>query len=84
MAVSAARASTESCKHCRGRLDADVSRGHGGLRFRRTRRPPKYMKVPVSTLVPLPDSLSFVTGAAISCGTGTAWGALRRLALRGG
>jgi threonine dehydrogenase-like Zn-dependent dehydrogenase len=42
------------------------------------------MKVPVSTLVPLPDSLSFVTGAAISCGTGTAWGALRRLNLQGG
>jgi threonine dehydrogenase-like Zn-dependent dehydrogenase len=42
------------------------------------------MKVPVSTLVPLPDALSFVTGAAISCGTGTAWGALRRLNLQGG
>jgi threonine dehydrogenase-like Zn-dependent dehydrogenase len=42
------------------------------------------MKVPASTLVPLPDALSFVTGAAISCGTGTAWGALRRVALQGG
>src|SRR3974377_788548 len=42
------------------------------------------MKVPVSTLVPLPDALSFVTGAAISCGTGTAWGALRRINLQGG
>jgi D-arabinose 1-dehydrogenase-like Zn-dependent alcohol dehydrogenase len=42
------------------------------------------MKVPVSTLVPLTDSLSFVTGAAISCGTGTAWGALRRVQLQGG
>jgi threonine dehydrogenase-like Zn-dependent dehydrogenase len=42
------------------------------------------MKVPVSTLVPLPDPLSFVTGAAISCGTGTAWGALRRINLQGG
>jgi len=40
--------------------------------------------VPVSTLVPLPDSLSFITGAAISCGTGTAWGALRRIQLQGG
>ena len=38
------------------------SGGHGGHA--------KYMKVPVSTLVPLPDSLPFVTGAAISCGTG--------------
>jgi threonine dehydrogenase-like Zn-dependent dehydrogenase len=44
----------------------------------------RYMKVPVSTLVPLPDALSFATGAAISCGTGTAWGALRRLGLQGG
>jgi threonine dehydrogenase-like Zn-dependent dehydrogenase len=43
----------------------------------------KYMKVPVSTLVPLPDALSFEVGAAISCGTGTAYGALRRLDLRG-
>jgi threonine dehydrogenase-like Zn-dependent dehydrogenase len=38
-----------------------------------------YMKVAESTLVPLPEALSFLTGAAISCGTGTAYGALRRL-----
>jgi len=43
-----------------------------------------YMKVPGHTLVPLPDELSFATGAAISCGTGTAFGALRRLNLPGG
>jgi L-iditol 2-dehydrogenase len=36
----------------------------------------RYMKVPVATLVPLPDALSFETGAAISCGTGTAYQAL--------
>src|SRR5258708_16445704 len=42
-----------------------------------------YMKVPASTLVPLHDDLSFETGAAISCGTGTAFGALRRLNLSG-
>jgi threonine dehydrogenase-like Zn-dependent dehydrogenase len=35
------------------------------------------------TLVPLPDELSFEAGAAISCGTGTAWGALHRLGLQG-
>ncbi len=40
-----------------------------------------YMKTPASTVVTLPDSLSFATGAAISCGTGTAWGALKRLEL---
>jgi len=42
-----------------------------------------YMKCPARTLVPLADELSFDAGAAISCGTGTAWGALRRLALSG-
>ncbi len=72
------------CKHCRAGwtqmcLAGTVvygSGGHGGHA--------KYMKVPVSTLVPLPDSLSFVTGAAIACGTGTAWGALKRINLQGG
>jgi D-arabinose 1-dehydrogenase-like Zn-dependent alcohol dehydrogenase len=42
-----------------------------------------YLKVPAFTLVPLADELSFATGAAISCGTGTAYGALRRLKLSG-
>jgi len=42
-----------------------------------------YMKVPAHTLVALPDELSFATGAAISCGTGTAYGALRRLKISG-
>ena len=43
----------------------------------------RYMKVPVDTLVTLPDELSFEAGAAIACGTGTAFGALRRLSLHG-
>ncbi|MDF1790761.1 MAG: zinc-binding dehydrogenase [Thalassobaculaceae bacterium] len=43
----------------------------------------QYMKCPARTLVTLPDELSFETGAAISCGTGTAWGALKRLDLAG-
>jgi threonine dehydrogenase-like Zn-dependent dehydrogenase len=42
----------------------------------------RYMKCPARTLVPLPDELSFRAGAAISCGTGTAWGALQRLGLQ--
>jgi len=40
--------------------------------------------VPARTLVPLPEELSFVAGAAVSCGTGTAYGALRRMHLAGG
>jgi threonine dehydrogenase-like Zn-dependent dehydrogenase len=43
----------------------------------------RYLKCPARTLVPLPDELSFSTGAAIACGTGTAWGALKRLGLQG-
>lgn len=42
-----------------------------------------YMKVPATTLVPLDERLSFAAGAAISCGTGTAWGAFERIGLTG-
>jgi threonine dehydrogenase-like Zn-dependent dehydrogenase len=49
--------------------------GHGGHA--------PLMKVPAHTLVPLPEELGFETGAAISCGTGTAYGALRRMNLSG-
>jgi threonine dehydrogenase-like Zn-dependent dehydrogenase len=42
-----------------------------------------YLLVPADRLVPLDDALSFETGAAISCGTGTAYAALRRLNLSG-
>jgi threonine dehydrogenase-like Zn-dependent dehydrogenase len=43
-----------------------------------------YMKVLAATLVPLDDALSFEAGAAIACGTGTAWGGLVRLGDVGG
>lgn len=54
-------------------LGSDVHGGHA-----------PYLKVPASTLVPLDDALSFEAGAAISCGTGTAWGALERVGDVGG
>ncbi|WP_089932821.1 zinc-dependent alcohol dehydrogenase family protein [Candidatus Entotheonella palauensis] len=71
------------CKHCRTGwsqlcIEGCVvygATGHGGHA--------PYMKVPARTLVPLPDELSFEAGAAISCGTGTAFGALRRLTVSG-
>jgi threonine dehydrogenase-like Zn-dependent dehydrogenase len=44
----------------------------------------EYFKVPARTLVPLPDELSFSEGAAVACGTGTAFGALRRMRIAGG
>src|SRR2546423_9660055 len=49
--------------------------GHGGHA--------PFMTVPARTLVPLPEELSFEEGAAISCGTGTAYGALKRLDVSG-
>src|SRR5205085_4478138 len=72
-----------TCEHCRvgwSQLCASGivvygATGHGAHA--------PYMKAPASTLVPPPDALSFETGAAISCGTGTAYGALRRLNLSG-
>src|SRR5919199_1835270 len=71
------------CKHCRTGwsqmcLEGSIvygANGHGGHA--------PYMKAPAYTVVPLPDELSFEAGAAISCGTGTAFGALRRLNLSG-
>lgn len=44
----------------------------------------QYMVAAVQTLVPLPDELSFEAGASIACGTGTAYGALRRMHVSGG
>jgi threonine dehydrogenase-like Zn-dependent dehydrogenase len=71
------------CRHCRvgwsqlcrhGITVYGVT-GHGGHA--------PFMRVPAFTLVPLPASLSFEEGAAISCGTGTAYGALKRLDVSG-
>ena len=49
--------------------------GHGGHST--------YMKCPANTIVELREELSFETGAASACGTGTAWGALHRLEASG-
>ena len=42
-----------------------------------------YILVPSRTLVHLPDELSFEEGAAISCGTGTAWNGLHKMDVSG-
>jgi D-arabinose 1-dehydrogenase-like Zn-dependent alcohol dehydrogenase len=42
-----------------------------------------YLKVPARTLVELPEELSFAEGAAVACGTGTAFAALKRMRLCG-
>ncbi len=71
------------CKHChvgwsqlcRGGITVYGMTGHGGHA--------PFMKAPGVTMVPLPDELSFEEGAAISCGTGTACGALKRIDVSG-
>jgi threonine dehydrogenase-like Zn-dependent dehydrogenase len=42
-----------------------------------------YLLAPASAMVPLPEPLSFSEGAAIACGTGTAYSALKRLDVSG-
>jgi threonine dehydrogenase-like Zn-dependent dehydrogenase len=71
------------CRHCRlgwsqlcrGGITVYGMTGHGAHA--------PLMKVPAFTLVPMPESISFEEGAAISCGTGTAYGALKRLDVSG-
>lgn len=43
----------------------------------------EYIGVPARTLVHLPDELSYEEGAAISCGTGTAWNGLNKMQVSG-
>ena len=72
-----------ACKHCRvgwsqlcrKGITVYGMTGHGGHA--------PFMVAPASTLVPMPDEISFEEGAAISCGTGTAYGALKRLDVSG-
>lgn len=39
----------------------------------------QYIRVKAHTLVTLPDALSFEAGAALACGSGTSYGALRKM-----
>ncbi len=67
------------CEHCRGGWTQMCENGvephgvakHGGHA--------EFQLVPASTLVKMPDELSVVGGAAVACGTGTAYYALVRM-----
>jgi threonine dehydrogenase-like Zn-dependent dehydrogenase len=71
------------CRHCRlgwsqlcrKGITVYGMTGHGGHA--------PYMLAPAFTCVPLPDELSFEEGASVSCGTGTAYGALKRIDVSG-
>ena len=72
-----------ACRHCRlgwsqlcrAGITVYGMTGHGGHA--------RYMKAPAFTCVPLPAELSFEEGASVSCGTGTAYGALKRIDVSG-
>src|SRR5690625_4830931 len=53
------------------------------LRLATRRGHAEYVLAARSALVPLPDALSFVDGALIACGFGTAYEGLRRIAVNG-
>ena len=71
------------CRHCRlgwsqlcrKGITVYGMTGHGGHA--------PYMAAPAFTCVPLPNELTFEEGASVSCGTGTAYGALKRLDVSG-
>ncbi len=71
------------CRHCNSGwtqmcLEDAVAYGYGGHGAHA-----KYMRVAAHSLVPLPDQVFFQAGAAVACGTGTAYGALKRADLEG-
>ncbi|MFH1741863.1 MAG: alcohol dehydrogenase catalytic domain-containing protein, partial [bacterium] len=71
------------CKHCRTGWSQLCREGIVVYGATANGAHAPYMKVPASTLVPMPDELSFEVGAAVSCGTGTAYSALKRIGLSG-
>ncbi|HEY7436113.1 MAG TPA: alcohol dehydrogenase catalytic domain-containing protein, partial [Methylomirabilota bacterium] len=71
------------CKHCRVGWSQLCKAGITVFGATGDGAHAKYMKVPARTNVPLPDELSFEEGAAVSCGSGTAYGALKRIDVSG-
>jgi threonine dehydrogenase-like Zn-dependent dehydrogenase len=72
------------CKHCRVGWSQLCREGIVVYGVTANGGHAEYLKVPARTLVALPDELTFAEGAAVACGTGTAFGALRRMQLAGG
>ena len=72
------------CKYCRvGYSQLCVLGGHLVYGANANGGHAPFMLVRPSMLVPLPEELSFEEGGSISCGTGTAFDALRRLDVSG-
>jgi threonine dehydrogenase-like Zn-dependent dehydrogenase len=72
-----------TCKHCRVGYTQMCLKSHVTYGSSGNGGNAPAMLCQVGMLVPLPDELSFAEGAAISCGTGTAYMALKRLDVSG-
>ena len=71
-----------SCDQCSGGWTQLCRNGYIGYGYDAPGSHAQYMAVPASTLVPLPDSITFTAGSAIACGTGTAFQELHRLVVK--
>src|SRR3979411_2565086 len=72
-----------ACKHCRAGYTQMCALGSQVMGHHAHGGHADYLLAPASSLVVLPDELSFAEGAAIACGTGTAYSALKRLDVSG-
>ena len=71
------------CKYCRIGYPQLCVQGHKVYGFTDDGGNADYMVVPAHMCVDLPDEMSFEEGAAIACGTGTAYAALKKLDVSG-
>ena len=73
-----------TCEHCRSGWTQFCETNrivYGGLNGNGAHA--EFMKVPAHTLINLHDNMSFKAGAAVACGSGTAFAALKRIDLSG-
>ncbi len=72
------------CEDCRnGYMISCSSERRAAYGWQRDGGHAPYMLAEENTCIALPDELSFVDGALVSCGFGTAWEAVTRVSLRG-
>lgn len=72
-----------TCVHCRRGSPKYCLGDHGTYGFTDDGADAQFMAAKASALIELDDPLSFEDGAAIACGVGTAYAALRRLNISG-
>ncbi len=71
-----------SCTQCRAGFTQMCLHHHEVYGFTQNGGHADFLLAPASTCIPLPETISYLAGAACACGTGTAFHALRRLDLK--